>query len=99
LETKTFVVYFFLLAQQVLPKLDPLTATPRSLANSFLAAGDGVLQRVRYHVAGANFHLPEQLDKNTGYEYSATDLTWSYGTMLKSVWYRSLSQGAIKKMK
>lgn len=33
---------------QVLPNFDPRTATPRSLASAFLAAGDGVLQRVRY---------------------------------------------------
>ena len=61
------------------------------LAQDFLAAGDGVLQRVRYHVAGAGFHLAEQLDKRTGFEYSAKDLTWSYGTMLKATWYRGLA--------
>ncbi len=66
------------------------------LADDFLAAGDGVLQRVRYHVAGAAFHLSEQLDKQTGYLRSAYDLTWSYGTMLKSAWYRQLAQRAIQ---
>jgi len=34
-------------------------------ANTFVAAGDSVMQRIRYHVAGKGFHLDEQLDKNT----------------------------------
>lgn len=66
-------------------------SSAEAIAGTMLAAGDGVLQRIRYHVAGDGFHLGEQLDKNTGYEISAYDLTWSYGTMLKALYYRSLA--------
>jgi hypothetical protein len=48
---------------RVLPRLDARTEKPSELVQAFLAAGDGVLQRVRHHVAGAGFHLSEQLDK------------------------------------
>jgi len=54
-------------------------------AATFLAAGDSVMARIRYHVAGKNFHLDEQLDKNTGYEASAADLTWSYAEVLNAM--------------
>lgn len=32
-----------------------------ALGKALVAAGDGVLQRIRYHVLGAGLHLPEQL--------------------------------------
>lgn len=53
------------------------------------SAGDAVLDRIRYHTEADNFHLSEQLDKNTGDEASATDLTWSYATVLKAMWHRN----------
>ena len=53
-----------------------------ALTNSLIQAGDAVLQRIYYHVAGDNFHLAEQLDKNSGYQISARDLTWSYADVL-----------------
>lgn len=54
-------------------------------ANTFAAAGDSVMARIRYHVAGKNFHLDEQLDRNTGFEISAEDLTWSYAEVLNAM--------------
>ena len=57
------------------PSALPTSAT--ALAQVFAAQGDGVMLRLRAHVAGNNFHLNEQIDKNTGYEMSANDLTWS----------------------
>lgn len=61
-----------------------LSSTDRdaALATSFIQAGDAVLQRIYYHVAGDNFHLAEQFDKNSGYQISAKDLTWSYADVL-----------------
>ena len=56
-----------------------------SMATSFMEAGDAVLQRIHYHVKGDNFHLAEQLDKNTGVQSSAKDLTWSYADVLVSL--------------
>jgi len=58
------------------------------MAKKMAAAGDSVLYRVAYHATPAGFHLSEQLDKNTGTEKSATDLTWSYATVLKAMYYR-----------
>jgi hypothetical protein len=43
----------------------------------FAAQGDGVMLRLRSHVAGDGFHLDEQIDRNTGKQMSAEDLTWS----------------------
>jgi len=67
------------------------TLTPQVFSRLAISQGDGVLLRVRYHVAGADFHLSEQLDKYSGYETSATDLTWSYATMLKAMYFRGLA--------
>ncbi len=74
-------------------------ASADEFAEELLAAGDGVLQRVRYHVAGTGFHLSEQLDKNTGYEKSAVDLTWSYATVLTALFRRDLASKAIMENK
>lgn len=59
--------------------------SPAELAAALASAGDGVLERVRYHVAGASYHMSEQLDKDSGYEISATDLSWSYGSTLLAI--------------
>ena len=53
--------------------------------DTFVAAGDSVLNRIKYHVQGKDFHLDEQLDRNTGVEISAEDLTWSYAEVLNAV--------------
>ena len=63
--------------------------TPLQFSQAIASAGDAVLQRIYYHVQSSQLHLPEQLDKNTGAEASATDLTWSYATVLKAMWYRN----------
>lgn len=59
-------------------------------------AGDGVLYRVRYHVEPYDFHLSEQIDRNVGTEVGAIDLTWSYGTMIKAMWWRDNAYAAIE---
>ena len=46
------------------------------------AAGDAVMYRIYYYAKNKNFHLSEQIDKNTGEELSARDLTWSYSNTL-----------------
>eukprot|EP00759_Apiculatamorpha_spiralis_P025738 PhF_6_TR29100/c0_g1_i1/m.42442/K01178/SGA1; glucoamylase len=57
-------------------------------AKVLLSLGDGALLRVRYHTAGLGFHMYEQLDKNTGFETSAKDLTWSYASLLMAMKHR-----------
>jgi glucoamylase len=60
----------------------------KEFAQALTQAGDDVLFRLRSHVVSYNFHLSEQLDKNTGAELSAGDLTWSYACVLKAMYYR-----------
>jgi glucoamylase len=54
-----------------------LPSDAKSLAQVFAAQGDGVLSRIHYHVAGDGFHVAEQMDRNSGVQMSAGDLTWS----------------------
>eukprot|EP00005_Dracoamoeba_jomungandri_P013781 CAMPEP_0174267976 /NCGR_PEP_ID=MMETSP0439-20130205/35697_1 /TAXON_ID=0 /ORGANISM="Stereomyxa ramosa, Strain Chinc5" /LENGTH=501 /DNA_ID=CAMNT_0015355839 /DNA_START=92 /DNA_END=1593 /DNA_ORIENTATION=- len=69
----------------IFPSISDNSLTFSDFSKLLSDAGDAVLSRIRYHVAGAKFHLPEQLDKNTGFEASATDLTWSYASVLKAI--------------
>ena len=69
------------------------TAGAAELAEALAGAGDGVMVRIRTHVAGAGFHLAEQLDRGTGNPMSAADLTWSYATVLKAVHARAQYHG------
>merc|ERR1711935_466393 len=71
-------------------------ATAAELASAMLNAGDGVLDRIKYHTQGNKLHQPEQLDRDTGVEKSATDLTWSYATILKALVQRAHAQNVIK---
>jgi len=55
-------------------------------AASFVAAGDAVLLRIAHHVrAEDEWHLYEQIDKVTGRQYNAKDLTWSYAEVLDAL--------------
>lgn len=60
------------------------------LAAVFANQGDGVLLRLREHVTARGFHLDEQIDRNSGAEMSAKDLTWSYAEVLNAMHYRAL---------
>jgi len=55
------------------------------MAEALAGAGDGVLLRLRHHVAPRGFHLDEQIDRNSGVSMAAKDLTWSYATTLKAM--------------
>lgn len=57
--------------------------------------GDGALQRVRFHVKDIDLHMAEQLDKHTGYELSAKDLTWSYNTFVNAMRERKAAEAAV----
>jgi hypothetical protein len=61
-----------------------------SLAKIFAQQGDGVLLRLRAHITTASgnsdyFHLAEQIDKNTGVQSSAENLTWSYAEVFNAM--------------
>eukprot|EP01126_Amoeba_proteus_P011163 TRINITY_DN1446_c0_g2_i1.p1 TRINITY_DN1446_c0_g2~~TRINITY_DN1446_c0_g2_i1.p1 ORF type:complete len:381 (-),score=57.13 TRINITY_DN1446_c0_g2_i1:170-1312(-) len=66
-------------------------------AQLLASAGDSVLYRLRVHVVGSGFHLSEQLDRNTGVESSATDLTWSYANVLKAIKSKTSYQAMLEK--
>jgi glucoamylase len=61
----------------------------KSLANSLISAGDGVMQRLDALVKSYSYQLSEQLDKASGVELSATNLTWSYAEVLNAVSIRA----------
>jgi len=52
----------------------------------FLAAGDSVLMRLRNHISEQDdLHLFEQIDRSSGRQYNAKDLTWSYAEVLNAL--------------
>eukprot|EP00428_Durinskia_dybowskii_P064609 CAMPEP_0170364694 /NCGR_PEP_ID=MMETSP0117_2-20130122/5512_1 /TAXON_ID=400756 /ORGANISM="Durinskia baltica, Strain CSIRO CS-38" /LENGTH=509 /DNA_ID=CAMNT_0010619215 /DNA_START=1 /DNA_END=1530 /DNA_ORIENTATION=- len=66
-----------------------LPTSPSELAEVFAAQGDGVMLRLRSHVQADGFHLDEQIDRNTGSQMSAENLTWSYAEVLNAMYYRN----------
>lgn len=69
---------------------DELPTKKSDLAKVFAAAGDSVLLRLREHVETDKFHLDEQIDRNTGEQMSAEDLTWSYAEVLNAMHQRDI---------
>jgi glucoamylase len=61
-----------------------------ALANVFATAGDSVLLRLRSHVTAREFHLDEQIDRDSGEQMSAKDLTWSYAEVLSAMHQREV---------
>lgn len=74
-----------------------LPSSPSALAAVFAAQGDGVMLRLRQHVSAKNWHLDEQIDRNTGVQVSAEDLTWSYAEVLNAMHHRNAFHAAAKK--
>jgi glucoamylase len=66
-----------------------LPSDAASLAKVFAQQGDGVMLRLRAHVSADGFHLDEQMDRNTGAQMSAEDLTWSYAEVLNAMNWRN----------
>jgi len=62
----------------------------KALAQIFANQGDAVLLRIRAHIASDNFYMYEQIDRNTGLQTSAQDLTWSYAEVLNAMHTRDL---------
>jgi len=71
----------------------PVTA--RGGAALFLRAGDSVLLRLRNHVEADGFHLSEQIDRTTGEQVSASDLTWSYAEVFNAMTARSTLEALV----
>jgi glucoamylase len=64
------------------------------IAETFAAAGDSVMLRLKEHVGEDGGHLDEQLDRNSGAQISAKDLTWSYAEVLNAMSARDAYMGA-----
>ena len=56
-----------------------------AVASTFAAAADGVMLRLRKHVVADQGHLDEQMDRASGAQISAKDLTWSYAEALNII--------------
>ncbi len=58
----------------------------RATAQDFIlaasTAGDSVMYRMWTHVKDDNGNIYEQMDRNTGKQISAKDLTWSFANIL-----------------
>jgi len=50
-----------------------------------LGAGDAVMSRLYKYVKSDEGHIAEQIDRNTGAQKSAKDLTWSYANILSAM--------------
>lgn len=61
---------------------------PSNQSEFFKAQGDGILLRIKKYIQNYSFHMYEQIDKNTGKQISAYDLTWSYAEVLNALNYR-----------
>jgi len=61
---------------------------PSNQSEFFKAQGDGLLFRIKKYIENYSFHMYEQIDKNTGKQISAYDLTWSYAEVLNALNYR-----------
>jgi glucoamylase len=61
--------------------------------SAFVAAADGVMLRLRRHVTADGLHLFEQIDKASGAQYNARDLTWSYAEVLDALHQRVVAMG------
>ena len=60
------------LLQTLLPDLKDVGIDEHSKVSEVISnAGDSIMQRIYYHVAGNGFHLSEQLDKESGFEKNA----------------------------
>lgn len=66
-----------------------------TIANELTHAGDAVLQRIYHHVSSDECHLNEQIDRNSGSQTAAKDLTWSYSNVLIALKMRKEAKKAI----
>lgn len=66
--------------------LDPSlhASTAAQLAASLSSAASGVLERLEKLTSPYEYQLSEQLSRDTGAELSATNLTWSYASVLEA---------------
>lgn len=76
----------------MMPEIGATYGRDNELVRAVLAAlkalGDEFLGVVKRHTGGDG-SMSEQINRNTGFEQGARDLTWSSGAFLKAVWARN----------
>jgi glucoamylase len=75
-----------------------LPSNPIELSKFFVAQADGVLLRLRAHTEANKFRMYEQIDKYTGQQISAKDLTWSYAEIINAMNNRKLYVNHLNKI-
>jgi glucoamylase len=65
------------------------TEDSNELSSFFKNQGDGLLLRIKNYIKPYDYHMYEQIDKNSGQQISAYDLTWSYAEVLNALYYRN----------
>jgi len=66
----------------------PAGATASDLAAAQVSAGDAVMTRLHNHIKADGGKVDEQIDKYTGKQASAENLTWSYANILHALHIR-----------
>lgn len=70
-----------------------------SVIHSLMMAGDNLLLTIKNYSACYSknncFHLSEQIDRSSGAQASAKDLTWSYATLLSAMQARTQAEEAL----
>ena len=76
----------------------PENAPIQEQVKAMIQAGDAVLYRMYQHVKGDNGHIAEQIDRNSGVQKSANDLTWSYANILSAMRERETVVGGFNEL-
>lgn len=61
------------------------SATLQEQIQAALNAGDSVMYRLYQYVKNDGGHIAEQINKNSGAQLSAKDLTWSFANILNTM--------------
>ena len=77
----------------------PEGASLTSQVQAAIGAGDAVMYRLYQHVKSDGGHIAEQIDRNSGVQKSAKDLTWSYANLLSAMQERSKASANLQQMK
>ncbi len=74
-------------------------ASKLEFAQAAMNAGDSVMYRLYKYVKNDGGHIAEQIDRNSGPQKSAKDLTWSYANILSAMKERGKSLELIQMKK
>ena len=73
-------------------------ASTEEFVRAQVSAGDAVMTRLWKYVKGDGGHIAEQIDRNSGSQKSANDLTWSYANLLSAYKARGKAMESLEKI-